>query len=41
MWSSWEPLGGTIVHEPAAASWAPNRLDVFAAGSDDAIHHKW
>ena len=36
-WTDWVNLGGTIKGGPAAASWAPNRLDVFARGMDDAI----
>jgi hypothetical protein len=45
---SWEPLpllpGGvqfTIAEAPAAVSWAPNRLDVFALGPNGTIYHTW
>ena len=32
---------GRVPHlEPSVSSWAPNRLDVFARGSDNALYHK-
>ena len=34
-----EGLGGQITSGPAAASWGPNHLDVFARGTDGAIQH--
>jgi hypothetical protein len=34
-----ESLGGVCVGPPVAVSWGPDRLDVFAAGPDDALHH--
>ena len=37
----WSPLGGTLASAPASASWAPNRLDVFAADSTGSLIHKW
>ncbi|HWJ66757.1 MAG TPA: hypothetical protein VNT31_08775 [Nocardioides sp.] len=37
----WESLGGTITSDPAAASWGPGRLDVFARGTDTALWHRW
>ena len=37
----WEPLGGSLVGEPASVSWAPGRLDVFARGTDDQLWHKY
>jgi Repeat of unknown function (DUF346) len=41
-WSGWEKRGGTLVGEGVgAASWAENRLDVFARGTDNAMHHQW
>ncbi len=40
-WSGWEDLGGVILDGPAVASWATNRLDVFATGTNNAMHHKW
>lgn len=33
-------LGGTIVGNPAVASWAHDRLDVFVVGGDGALYHK-
>jgi hypothetical protein len=40
-WSGFERLGGTCEHGVAAASWAVNRLDTFAVGTDSALWHKW
>jgi hypothetical protein len=40
-WSRWENLGGVLTSAPAAASWAPNRLDTFVRGTDNALYHKW
>ena len=37
----WENLGGPIISSPDAASWASNRIDVFAVGEDDALWHRW
>ena len=37
----WESLGGIITSAPDAASWAANRLDVFARGTDNALWHRW
>lgn len=37
-WSHWEDLGGNLTSSPAAASFARQRLDVFARGSDG---HLW
>jgi hypothetical protein len=33
-------LGGTIKYGPAAVSWAADRLDLFAVGSDGALYHR-
>ena len=38
-WSGWEDLGGVLTSAPAAASWQPNRLDVFAKGQNNALWH--
>ncbi|HNU80070.1 MAG TPA: sialidase, partial [Bacillota bacterium] len=38
-WSQWEDLGGILTSAPAAASWQPNRLDVFARGQNQALWH--
>nr|WP_256989105.1 DUF346 domain-containing protein [Bacillus sp. EB106-08-02-XG196] len=37
----WEDLGGTLTSEPAAVSWNPNRIDVFARGQNNNLIHKW
>jgi hypothetical protein len=37
----WESLGGIIVSPPQAVSWGPNRLDIFALGTDQAVWHRW
>ncbi len=39
--SGWESLGGKLVGEPAAVSWGPNRVDVFARGVDNRLWHQW
>jgi peptidase M23-like protein/repeat uncharacterized protein DUF346 len=39
-WRGWQDLGGPIASPPAAASWGPNRLDLFAAGTDGQLKHK-
>ncbi|KAF2813887.1 fucose-specific lectin [Mytilinidion resinicola] len=40
-WSSdWVSLGGVFTSPPAIVSWGPNRLDVFAIGSDGAMWRK-
>ena len=40
-WGGWESLGGIILVTPHAVSWGPNRLDIFARGSDNAMYHRW
>lgn len=40
-WSQWEDLGGVLTSAPGVASWAPNRLDTFVRGTDNALYHKW
>lgn len=40
-WSRWESLGGNLSSGPAAASWKPNRLDVFVRGPERELLHKW
>jgi hypothetical protein len=40
-WSGWESLGGVLSSAPGASSWGPNRLDVFVAGTDNQLWHKW
>jgi hypothetical protein len=40
-WSSWGSLGGTVTSPPTAVSWGPNRMDVFAKGTNHALWHRW
>jgi hypothetical protein len=40
-WGGWESLGGLLISPPEAVSWGPNRLDVFAVGTDHALWHRW
>ena len=40
-WSNWENLGGTITSAPAAVSWGPNRIDVFARGQNQNLIHMY
>lgn len=40
-WSGWEDLGGIIQVSPHAVCWDPNRIDVFARGTDNAMYHRW
>ena len=40
-WGGWESLGGTVVSSPEAVAWGPDRLDVFALGTDHALWHRW
>ena len=30
-----------LTSDPAAVSWGPGRIDVFARGTDNALYHKW
>jgi hypothetical protein len=39
-WSGWESLGGVFLHNPAAVSWGPNRIDIFVEGADSHLWHK-
>jgi len=44
-WSSWEwlgtPPGIPLLSSPAATSWGPGHLDVYARGDDGALWHRW
>jgi repeat uncharacterized protein DUF346 len=40
-WHSGENLGGIIVGDPDISSWGAGRIDVFARGGNDYLHHKW
>src|SRR5580700_255028 len=39
--ADWKSLDGKITDAPVVVSWAKNRLDVFARGSDNAVWHIW
>jgi hypothetical protein len=40
-WHGYENLGGVLTSAPSAASWAANRIDVVARGTDSAVWHRW
>jgi hypothetical protein len=40
VWSAPSPLGGYSDSTPDAASWGPDRVDVFVLGSDGAVWHR-
>jgi hypothetical protein len=40
-WGGWEFLDGTIMEAPDCVSWAANRIDCFARGTDNAMWHRW
>ncbi len=40
-WHGYEGLGGVITSKPSAVSWANNRIDVVARGTDSAVYHRW
>jgi peptidoglycan hydrolase-like amidase len=43
-WSLWKPLGappGGTKDEPAAVSWAHNRIDLFVRGADDRLWQRF
>lgn len=40
-WGGWEGLGGILTSPPKVVSWGPERLDVFARGTDHALYHRW
>jgi hypothetical protein len=40
-WSGWEGLGGVLTSKPSATSWADDRIDVVARGTDSAVYHRW
>jgi len=41
LWHNWQSLGGIIESAPVTVSWAPNRFDTFAIGTDSALYHRW
>ena len=40
-WIDWENLGGVLTLAPAAVSWGPNRIDVFARGQNQNLIHMY
>jgi hypothetical protein len=40
-WWPWQSLGGIVLSAPEAVARGPNRLDVFAVGTDHAMWHRW
>jgi len=40
-WGAWESLGGVLESPPKVVAWGPNRLDIFAMGTDSALYHRW
>ena len=41
-WSpDWQNLGGSLASPPVAATWGPNRLDVFAVDTGGGLIHRW
>lgn len=42
IWATrWQDLGGDGAGDPAIASWAPGRLDVFWRSPGFGLHHRW
>ena len=37
---SWQSLGGKFKSDPAAVTWAPDRIDIFGIGMNGAMYHK-
>ena len=40
-WQAWEALGTGLTAGPGVSSWAPGRLDVFWAGNDRRLWHRY
>ena len=40
-WGGWEPLGGVLLSPPLGVCWGPDRIDIFAVGTDNAMWHRW
>lgn len=40
-WGPWVDLGGDLKFSPGAVSWGPERLDIFAVGSDNCLKHTY
>jgi len=41
VFSSWEQAGGVLAFAPVASTWGPGRLDVFVAGTDGILYHRF
>lgn len=39
--TGYESLGGVVIRDITAASWGPNRTDVFVIGTNGATFHKY
>jgi hypothetical protein len=40
-WGPWKDLGGITIQSPTIVSWGGTRLDVFIAGGDSQLWHRW
>jgi uncharacterized protein YvpB len=41
LWTGWRAFGGAATSAPTLTSWGPGRQDVFVAGTDSALWHRW
>src|SRR6202521_1358988 len=41
VFSSWEQAGGVLAFGPVASTWGVGRLDVFVAGTDGILYHRF
>jgi hypothetical protein len=41
VFSSWEQAGGVLAFGPVASTWGAGRLDVFVAGTDGILYHRF
>jgi hypothetical protein len=41
VFSSWERAGGVLAFAPVASTWGSERLDVFVAGTDGILYHRF
>ena len=40
-WHALQSLGGIVESAPVSVSWAPNRFDTFAIGTDSGLYHRF
>jgi hypothetical protein len=40
-WHAAEDLGGSLNGAVSAVSWGPDRIDIFAQGTNGNLWHKW